>query len=426
MESYTSPEDYGATLTARAALPEGFRAGTATLSFVAAERASRGAYAMNLSLLVLDEPTPSFAGVFTRNAFPGYPVIVGRKRLTMPFSRGVIVNNKVANVCAPDGEKDVERLLARLAEAAGGDADDYFSCSTGIIGWKLPVREMEESIPALVSSARSDSLLGVASAIMTTDRYPKVRSAALGEGRIVAVAKGAGMIEPNMATMLAFVATDLEIKRQELQETLSKVAGRTFNRISIDGDQSTSDTVLAFSSRKRRAVSPRQFEEGLATVCAALAEDLVRNGEGTSHVIRVAVGGAPSDAIAVDLGKAILNSPLVKTAVFGNDPNVGRIVSAIGDYLGNRGEAFNPAKVRVRLGDEVIFSEGRFHLDASTEERLARLLKEAQLNPKIKGYPEHDRTVDIVVDLGAGSGQGRVIGSDLSDDYVRENADYRT
>jgi len=425
METYASPGDYLAALEARAALPAGFRAGRTSCTFRPRERSVENPYTMNLSLLLLDDPSPSFAGIFTRNAFPGHPVTIGRKRLSMPFTRGVLVNNKISNVCTQNGDKDAEAVLARLAEVAGGDHDDYFPASTGVIGWRLPVEEMLGAVANVTASLKADSLVEFAKGIMTTDRFPKVRSTTVGEGRIVAAAKGAGMIEPNMATMLAFVLTDLDIKRDELQEALARVGERTFNRISIDSDQSTSDTLLAFSSRKRRGVSPRQFEEALAAVCAELVEDIVRNGEGTTHVIRVSVSGAPNEGLALGLAKAIVNSPLVKTAVFGNDPNVGRLVMAIGDFLGSQRSDVVLSKIRIRLGDSVIFSEGTFRLDSTTEERLSAYLKAGQFDPK-KPYPEHDRTVDIVVDLAAGQARAQVIGSDLSYDYVRENADYRT
>ena len=425
METYASPGDYLAALEARAALPAGFRAGRTSCTFRPRERSVENPYTMNLSLLLLDDPSPSFAGIFTRNAFPGHPVTIGRKRLSMPFTRGVLVNNKISNVCTQNGDKDAEAVLARLAEVAGGDHDDYFPASTGVIGWRLPVEEMLGAVANVTASLKADSLVEFAKGIMTTDRFPKVRSTTVGEGRIVAAAKGAGMIEPNMATMLAFVLTDLDIKRDELQEALARVGERTFNRISIDSDQSTSDTLLAFSSRKRRGVSPRQFEEALAAVCAELVEDIVRNGEGTTHVIRVSVSGAPNEGLALGLAKAIVNSPLVKTAVFGNDPNVGRLVMAIGDFLGSQRSDVVLSKIRIRVGDSVIFSEGTFRLDSTTEERLCAYLKAGQFDPK-KPYPEHDRTVDIIVDLAAGNARAQVIGSDLSYDYVRENADYRT
>ncbi len=390
------------------------------------ERPTEQPYSMNLSLLLLDAPTPSFAGVFTRNSFAGYPVLIGKQRLSMPQTRGVIVNNKVANVGSRGGDDDANRLLRRLAEVVDADPEDFFSSSTGIVGWKLPVDEMLEAIPGLVSRTTDHSALDFAKGIMTTDRYPKVRRATLGEGSIVAVAKGAGMIEPNMATMLCFVTTDLAIERRELQEVLKRVAERTFNRISVDGDQSTSDMILAFSSRSKPAVELERFERALYEVLAPLSEDVVRNGEGTSHVVRVQVAGARDETEAVEVGKAIVNSPLVKTAVFGNDPNVGRILAAIGDFLGNNYEELDLKKVSLKLGDTTVFSNGQFRLDFQTESKLSDYLKEAQFDPKSKGFPAHDRVVGIHAELGRGKAEAELTGSDLSYEYVRENADYRT
>ncbi|HUX20919.1 MAG TPA: bifunctional glutamate N-acetyltransferase/amino-acid acetyltransferase ArgJ, partial [Spirochaetia bacterium] len=375
---------------------------------------------------LLDEPTPSFAGVFTRNSFSGYPVQLGKKRLSFPLTRGVIVNNKVANVGSLNGDKDAERILQRLAEAVDADPEDFFSSSTGIVGWKLPVEEIIQAIPSLVANCSDNSILPFSKGIMTTDRFPKVRRASLGEGSIVAAAKGAGMIEPNMATMLCFVTTDVTIDRRELQQVLARVADRTFNRISVDGDQSTSDMVLAFSSRKKPEVAIDKFERALTDVLSTLSEDIVRNGEGTSHVIRVAVSGAQNEDEAVGVAKAVVNSPLVKTAIYGNDPNVGRILASIGDYLGNDDKELNLQKLKAKLGTTTVFSDGRFRLDFETEGRLSQYMKEAQFDPKLKGYPAHDRAVEIRVELGRGTAGAVATGSDLSYEYVRENADYRT
>jgi glutamate N-acetyltransferase / amino-acid N-acetyltransferase len=234
------------------------------------------------------------------------------------------------------------------------------------------------------------------------------------------------MIEPNMRTMLVFIATDIDIDRRELQGCLERVAERTFNRISVDGDQSTSDMAIAFSSRKKPAVTAQQFEASLMRVCAPLAEDIVRNGEGTGHVMKVRMNGAASDEEAARVAKAIVNSPLVKTAINGNDPNVGRIMAAIGDDLGNHGADLDVGKAVLKLGDEEIFSSGRFRLGNETESRLSAYLVRAQIDPRLKGYPPHERCVEISCDLGRGRGSAEVLGSDLSQEYVRENADYRT
>ena len=426
MEQFSSASEYESAVRERSVLPEGFKCGRVSLQFMPKERPTEQPYSMNLSLLLLDAPTPSFAGVFTRNTFAGYPVLIGKQRLSMPQTRGVVVNNKVANVGSRGGDEDANRILRRLAEVLDADPEDFFSSSTGIVGWKLPVAEMLEAIPGLVSRTTENSALSFAKGIMTTDRYPKVRKTTLGEGSIVAIAKGAGMIEPNMATMLCFVATDLSIDRRELQEVLGRVAERTFNRVSVDGDQSTSDMILAFSSRKKHAVEPDKFERALYEVLSPLSQDVVRNGEGTSHVIRVNVTGARDETEAVGVGKAIVNSPLVKTAVFGNDPNVGRILAAIGDYLGNAYEELDLKKVRLKLGDTTVFSNGQFQIDFQTESKLSEYLKETQFDPKSKGFPAHDRVVEIRAELGRGKAAGDLTGSDLSYEYVRENADYRT
>jgi glutamate N-acetyltransferase/amino-acid N-acetyltransferase len=295
---------------------------------------------------------------------------------------------------------------------------------------------MYEALPELVSRLRntesSRTLYDVSKGIMTTDSYPKVRTAAVGEGRITAAAKGAGMIEPNMATLLVFVVTDLAVTRQELRRLFPRIIDETFNRISVDSDQSTSDTALLFSSCKKEAFEQADFEEGLYTVLRDLAVDVVRNGEGTNHVIRVDVHGAGDTGLAAEIGKAVVNSPLVKTAVFGNDPNVGRIVSSFGDYLGNHTD--NPAiasldlsNVTITLGGEKIFSAGAFTLDEKKETRLSAYLKERSLGAFPVTYPKHDKTVDISVTLGEDkNGQVTVYGSDLSYQYVKENADYRS
>ncbi|MBN2510161.1 MAG: bifunctional glutamate N-acetyltransferase/amino-acid acetyltransferase ArgJ [Spirochaetales bacterium] len=424
METYRNETDYLNALGKRALLPAGFKASSLSFSFFP-EEVSREAR-MNLNLILLDQPTDSFAGVFTRNAFPGAPVIIGKKRLEGLKTRGVIINNKIANVLAPDGLETAERILDTLAAHTGGSAAEYFSSSTGVIGWKLPGPQIKSQIPGLVESLQSDSILSVARGIMTTDAYPKIRSASLGDGRIVAIAKGAGMIEPNMATMLVFVLTDIDIPRKDLQQVLGRTVERTFNRISVDGDQSTSDMVLAFSSKEAGGIDVHEFEEALARVFGELAMDVVRNGEGTGHVMEVQVEGAENEGEAAAIGKAVVNSPLVKTAVFGNDPNIGRVVAAVGDFAGNAGVPVDLDALLVAVGGETVFENRRFSLDPQKENRLFAYLQDCALTPELKGYPEHDKNVVIRIIVGRGSGSATVFGSDLSYEYIRENADYRT
>jgi glutamate N-acetyltransferase / amino-acid N-acetyltransferase len=426
VETYASEKEYLGDLASRSALPAGFRAATVPIRFFPRERRVAEPLAMNLSLIALDEPTSSFAGVFTRNRFPGAPVLLGRERLSRPLTRGVLVNNKVSNVCTPRGREDAEDLLASLGGVTGTAGGEWFGASTGIIGWQLPLDEMRAALHALVSGLDGSSILPVARAIMTTDAFPKVRRASAGSASVVGIAKGAGMIEPNMATLLCFLCTDAAVDRDVLRETLAWCVQRTLNRISVDSDQSTSDTVLAFASGKRGRVDADELRAAMLSVLAGLAGDIVRNAEGGSHVIRVTVSGAPDEAVAAGIGKAIVNSPLVKTAVHGNDPNVGRIVSAIGDVAGNAGMELDPRAVAVRMGGVEIFAAGRFALDAGKEKTLSAYLRDCGWTPGLKGYPAHDRSVSIEVDLGGGTAAVEILGSDLSAEYVRENADYRS
>ncbi len=272
---------------------------------------------------------------------------------------------------------------------------------------------------------------------MTTDLYPKVRRAEAGEGSIVGIAKGAGMIEPNLATMLVFLLTDVELPRDALRSALDEAVDASFNRMTVDSDTSTSDMVVLLSSARRPASGEREFREALRRVCRDLAEDVARNGEGVHHVVRVSVSGAPDEAAARAAGKAIVNSPLVQCAIAGNDPNVGRILCAIGKHAGAGGLVLEPARVRVRLGGEVIFERGLLHLDPAKEERLVAHLQGAELygsaappdgltfKPPVD-FPRHERSVELEVDLGAGSASSEVLGADRTHEYITENADYRS
>lgn len=426
VESYSSEADYLRELETRSALPEGFRCAVQPLEFTPRERESAQPLPMNLSLIMLDRPTASFGAVFTRNLFPGAPVVIGRSRLSQPSLRGVLVNNKISNVCTPHGVSDAERLLDRLAVLTQTPSSQFFCASTGIIGWELPVPEMERALPSLVEHLSAGSILPVARAIMTTDAFPKVRYRTVGTGRIVGIAKGAGMIEPNMATLLCFLCTDVELPRERLREDLAVCVERSLNRLSVDGDQSTSDTAILLSSGARGPVDAAEFRAALQEVLSGLAFDIVRNAEGIGHAMRIRVDHARGEAQALGVARAVANSPLVKTAVFGNDPNVGRIVSAVGDYIGNAGESIQTDRMRVRLGEEEIFAGGCFQLDARKEERLCAYLRKCAFDSPRAPWPRHDRTVDIEIILDGSAPAVEVLGSDLSCDYVRENADYRS
>jgi len=424
MAGFSSEEDYLQVLNSRSKLPEGFSAATTTLDFTSMERQQR--LSMNLALILLDEPSSRFAGLFTRNRFCGAPILIGRRRIEQEALRGVLINNRIANVGAPGGVEDARLLCAGVGELIGEPGDRILPASTGIVGWKLPVESMNGALPNLMAGLSRESSLPVAQAIMTTDSYPKLHREEVGGGCILGMAKGAGMIEPDMGTMLAFILTDLKMEREQLRRALQSSVDKSFNRISVDGDQSTSDMALLFSSARKPGVSEDGFREALDKVCLRLAEDVVRNGEGVAHVIRVCVEGAPSQSLAAAAGKAVVNSPLVKTAVFGNDPNVGRIVSALGDFASAVRFPIDLKRLRLSMGDDELFVDGCFFLDAGKEERLNRYLTESALDPAAKGFPAHDRQVVLEIDLGAGEERAEVLGADLSYQYVKENADYRS
>lgn len=400
-----------------------------SLEFVPEERPSNDPFQMNLSLILADAPCTSFGFSLTKNRMPGAPILRARELLAAESLQGILINNRVANVCTETGVADAGELLACLGAELELDPALLLSASTGIIGWRLPVEPMTAALPELVAQLGKHSLLTVAESIMTTDSFPKLRRVDLAGGSIVGIAKGAGMIEPNMATMLSFILTDLDIPREVLRKELAAAVASSFNRISVDGDQSTSDMVVALATGRHPKPEAHEFSAALRLICQQLSEDVVRNGEGTHHVVCATVSGAESETQAAAVGKAVVNSPLVKTALYGNDPNVGRIIAAVGDYCGNHDIAIDSHNVRLSIGEEVVFSDGSFHLDKAKELRLSQYLKNAELSLGGSApleYPPHEICVEIAIDLGLRSARATVYGSDLSDEYVRINADYRT
>jgi glutamate N-acetyltransferase / amino-acid N-acetyltransferase len=433
--TFADRASHRAWLASQSALPAGFRVGTARFDFTPAEAPKPAR--MTLTLIALDRPSPDFAAVFTRNAFPGAPVIVGRARLGEPSLAAIIVNNKISNVCAPGGVAASERICAETARLLGIAPAAVLPSSTGVIGWGLPVEAIMGSLPAAVGALAAGSIMPAAEGIVTTDLYPKVRRCSVGGGSIVGIAKGAGMIEPNMATMLVYLLTDLAVPRGELRRILAEVVEPSFNSISIDSDTSTSDTVALVSSGRVPCPDIAAFATALRTVCADLAEDVVRNGEGVRHVIRVSVVNATDFASARALGKAVVNAPLFKCAVAGNDPNVGRLVQAIGKHVGSSAAGGDLSRMRMTLGGVEIFADGAFRLDPSKESALVAHMRAAELYasaPPVDGvfsapvdFPAHERCVEIGVDLGGPGGASAVVlGADLTHEYVSENADYRS
>lgn len=434
--TFSSAAAHRTWLATQAALPQGFRIGTTRFNFTPAEAPKPAA--MTLTLIALDSPSPDFAAVFTKNAFPGAPVIVGRKLLESPALGAILVNNKISNVCAPDGVETSERICAGVARLLGLAPEQVLPSSTGVIGWRLPEADILAALPKAVEALAPGSVLPAAEGIVTTDLYPKIRRADLAGGSIVAIGKGAGMIEPNLATMLVYILTDIAVPRAVLRPILARAVNASFNAISIDSDMSTSDTVALVSSGKVpfNAAGADAFEAALTRVCRDLAEDIVRNGEGVHHVVRVRVSGAPDAASARALGKAVINAPLFKCAVAGNDPNVGRLVQALGKHIGNHAPEIDASRLRASIGGIEIFANGAFQLNPQKETALTAHLRAAELYasapdaqgffaPQIK-FPPYERAVEIAVELGAGPGTAEVLGADLTHEYVSENADYRS
>ncbi|MBP7143502.1 MAG: bifunctional ornithine acetyltransferase/N-acetylglutamate synthase, partial [Opitutaceae bacterium] len=417
---FSSREEHRTWLSTQAILPVGFRVGTARLEFMPREAPKPAR--MNLTLLALEKPSPDFAAVFTRNAFPGAPVLIGRRRLDEPTIGAILINNKISNVCAPGGVGSAERTASEVARLLSIPANSVLPCSTGIIGWSLPVDAMIAALPGAVDSLAGGSALPLAEGIVTTDLYPKARRATLGNGAILGVAKGAGMVEPNLATMLVYLLTDLAVPRDTLRAILGRVVEESFNTISVDSDTSTSDTVVLISSGSVPCTDPAAFESSLRQVCRDLAEDVVRNGEGVRHVIRVDISGAPTRQLALQLGKAIVNAPLFKCAIAGNDPNVGRLIQAIGKSVGAQPEPVDLSRLSAKIGGIEIFSTGVFQLNPEKEAALVAHLRHAELYRSAPGkdgvftppvdYPPHERVVEIAVDLGLGNATARVHGGD--------------
>lgn len=432
--SFATAAAHHTWLQTQAQLPRGFRVGTHRFSFTPVEVG--GSAEMTLTLIAAAAPCSSFAALFTRNALPGAPVLIGRERLEEPALQAIAINNKISNVCAPDGVATSEAICAAVGAALDCPATAVLPSSTGVIGWQLPRQALVDAVPAAAAALQGESILPAAEGIVTTDLYAKVRSATVGAGRIVGIAKGAGMVEPNLATMLVYVLTDLDVPRDHLRHSLTTAVGDSFNRISIDSDQSTSDTVAALSSGLVACDDLAAFDQALAQVCADLAEDVVRNGEGVHHVQRVSVSAAPNAEVAVGLARAVVNSPLWQCALAGNDPNVGRLVCAIGNYLGNHHPDLDLSQLSFAIADEPVFADGTFALDPDRETRLVAALQAAELyasqatadgqfHPPVR-YPVHERCVPIHIDLGLGAASASVIGGDRTHEYITENADYRS
>jgi glutamate N-acetyltransferase/amino-acid N-acetyltransferase len=368
--------------------------------------------------LVLAPAGASAAAVFTRNKAAAAPVLVGQDhlRLSRGRLRAVLVNSGNANAgTGREGLTAAKACCAALAGRLGVPAAAVLPSSTGIIGVPLPAGKIVSTIPSLASGLAEGekALRGFGKAIMTTDIRPKLASASFSiRGRTVRVAgvvKGAGMIHPNMATMLAYIFTDISAAPSALSRRLKEAADLSFNAMSVDGDTSTNDTVVLLASGKsgvRLAAAGTAFSEALQGVCRSLAEQIVRDGEGAGHLVRLRICGAGSLAEARAAGRQIANSPLVKTAWAGCDPNWGRLYA----MLGNTSFPFEPAKASIAIGPHRVFSKGRpLAFDRKAAHRLMQ-------------GPEYA----IRVDLGQGKAALEFLACDLTHEYIRINAEYST
>jgi glutamate N-acetyltransferase/amino-acid N-acetyltransferase len=397
-----------------ASLPRGFR-----FAAVACGLKKTGA----LDLAILSSDLPAFAAaVFTQNLVAAAPVLICRKHLraSKGHMRAVVVNAGNAN-CATgtQGHAAAERTVAEAAKRLGCPTQEVFVCSTGVIGVQLPVEKILRALPKLSRNRRPSarSFAEVSLAICTTDTRPKTAAASLKIAgkriHLAGCAKGAGMIHPNMATTLAFVVTDAAIAPAVLQRTLKEVTARTFNSISIDGDTSTNDTLLVLANGAAGAPAIRSgtsahraFTAALEDVCRSLALQIVADGEGAQRVIEIAVRGAKTESAARRIAETIATSPLVKTAFAGGDPNWGRIFAA----AGRSGVRFDPALVDITMAGIPVLRRGQ-PLDFNERAASNKLLA------------EH---VPIVMDLHAGKSAARYWTCDLTAEYVRINASYRT
>jgi glutamate N-acetyltransferase/amino-acid N-acetyltransferase len=367
--------------------------------------------------LIFSRVPATVAGMFTRNRVKAAPVILGRKRIKSGICQAIVVNSGNANCCTGEqGIRDAEIMASLSASELGISEDLVLVASTGVIGEPLPIDKIKAAIPGLVGSLQPEGIPDLARSIMTTDTVPKM---VFGHGVIdgetfviTGVAKGAGMIRPNMATMLCFVCTDAKAAPTVLKETLVNAVNRSFNRITIDGDTSTNDTVLMMANGLSgiEIESPAHkeiFQKVLDQICLDLAKQLVRDGEGVTKLVEIIVRGARSDSDAIKVADTVAHSPLVKTAFFGEDANWGRIMGAVG----RAGVDVEPDRIDLYFDDVQMVKAG-MGCGKAVEAEATKVLKKNEFT--------------VAIHLNMGQGSGSMITCDFSVDYVKINADYRS
>jgi glutamate N-acetyltransferase/amino-acid N-acetyltransferase len=375
----------------------------------------------DLGMLVGD-PGTTVAGLFTTNRVAAAPVHLSRARISDGHGRAVIVNSGQANAATGErGDVDARSLVHAAADALGVDVADVLGCSTGVIGEPVHMEPLLAALPLLAGALTSAGGPDFARAIMTTDTVDKQASADAGGFRVGGCAKGVGMIAPNLATMLAFVTTDAPVRRDHLQRLANEQLKPRFNALTVDACTSTNDTVLLFASGATADAAPDvtpdvpawdELAGAIGIVGESLVRQLIADAEGVTHVMLVDIAGAGSDHDARVVAKAVADSPLVKTAVFGGDPNPGRILQAVG----SSGIDVDPTAIDVAIGGVRLVHGGVIPAGYFEDDALQSAARVAMKEPEIR----------IEVSLGDGPGRSRVLGCDLSYEYVRINGEYTT
>jgi len=351
------------------------------------------------------ETAASAAAVFTRNKFPGAPVILGRKIIKKGVLRAIVANSKISNVgTGQTGLDNAARMAATAAAEFDIPADQVIMSSTGVIARQLEIEKIEAGLQGISSKLIQDPLAATAG-IMTTDTYPKALSMNVGDAVLTIVGKGAGMIEPNMATMLVYIFTDAEVAAPALDHALRQAVAVSFNMLSVDTDSSTSDTCVVMANGLAGPVDLKLFQKALTYACTEMAKLLARDAEGATKLLISKVKGAADDKQAIQIAKSLVNSPLIKTMAYGADPNIGRVLMAIGKCVDCD---IDPSRIVVRINDTLVYQDlARVDFD---EDAVRGLLGGEQ--------------VMIQADLGLGSGRATAYGCDLTEGYIEENAAY--
>jgi glutamate N-acetyltransferase/amino-acid N-acetyltransferase len=378
-------------------LPQGFRSGS-----VAAGLKSTGA--LDLTLIENQGPHFTSAAVFTTNKVVAAPVIWSRQVAKGGIVRAVVLNSGGANACTgPQGFSDTHRTAEHVGQLLNVSAGEVIVCSTGLIGELLPMDKIIVGLDSITPALSIDGLQGSARAIMTTDSVPKIASALINGASFTGIAKGAGMLAPALATMLSVVMTDA-IVSGNAQQIFERVTDRTFNRIDSDGCTSTNDTVLFMASGASHVtISDQELEQTLMQVCGSLAEQLIADAEGSTKTVAITVVNAASEQDAVEVGRACARNNLLKAAIFGGDPNWGRVLAAVGTADAH----MDPLAIDVKLNGVQVCSNSAPDTNKNLVDFASRL-------------------VEIEIDLKVGQKSATVLTNDLSHDYVHENSAYST